>query len=313
MPVAEVAESPRSPTRCASACRRRSTCIWRSGRCGADGYHELTTVFQAVSMYDEIVARAADGLHLRCPAEARGVPPRTRNLAWRAAELLAEHADIRADVALEIAQVDPGRRRHGRWLGRRGRGAARLRAAVATPARRRPNSPSWPPDLGSDVAFPLAGGTALGTGRGEQLTPVLATGEFHWVFALADYGISAGAAYAELDRLRATGAAPDPIGAPDELLDALRAGDCGRWPPRWPTTCRRPRSRCIRSCAMSSRPARELGALAGIVSGSGPTCAFLCARRRRGPRPRRRTRRAPGCAARRRWPPRPAHGARVAL
>jgi 4-diphosphocytidyl-2-C-methyl-D-erythritol kinase len=132
-------------------------------------------------------------------------------------------------------------------------------------------------ELGSDVAFPLTGGTALGRGRGEHLTPVLATGEYHWVFALADYGISARAAYDELDRLRGAGTAPAPIGPPDELLDALRAGDCGRLADALAND--------LEPAATSLHPelrdvldaGAELGALAGMVSGSGPTCAFLCA------------------------------------
>jgi 4-diphosphocytidyl-2-C-methyl-D-erythritol kinase len=131
-------------------------------------------------------------------------------------------------------------------------------------------------DLGSDVAFPLQGGTALGTGRGEQLTPVLATGQYHWVFAVSGVGISTADAYRELDRMRADGTAPDPIGAPDELLDALRAGDCGRMADALGND--------LEAAALSLRPSlrdvldagAELGALGGVVSGSGPTVAFLC-------------------------------------
>jgi 4-diphosphocytidyl-2-C-methyl-D-erythritol kinase len=133
--------------------------------------------------------------------------------------------------------------------------------------------------LGSDVAFPLHGGTALGTGRGEQLTPVLAAGEYHWVLAIADYGISTAAAYGELDRLRARGLAPAPIGRADKMLDALRSGDCGRLADTLGND--------LQAAATSLHPELQdvidagtrLGALAGIVSGSGPTCAFLCAHR----------------------------------
>ncbi len=109
--------------------------------------------------------------------------------------------------------------------------------------------------LGSDVAFPLTGGTALGTGRGEVLTPVLATGEFHWVLAPAGFGI------ADRRRLRAswTGCAPPalaptPAGSPDEQLDALRAGDCGRLGASLTTTCRRRRCRCTPSWPTSWPP-----------------------------------------------------------
>jgi 4-diphosphocytidyl-2-C-methyl-D-erythritol kinase len=131
-------------------------------------------------------------------------------------------------------------------------------------------------DLGSDVAFPLLGGTALGTGRGELLSPVLVTGTFHWVFALSDDGISAADAYRELDRLRAAGTVPETAGTPDRVLDALRAGDA--------QALASVLANDLEVAVLSLRPElRDVlnagvdgGALAGIVSGSGPTCAFLC-------------------------------------
>ena len=131
--------------------------------------------------------------------------------------------------------------------------------------------------LGSDVPFALSGGTALGVGRGEQLTPVLSTGEYHWVFALSDRGLATAEVYRELDRMRADGVPEKPAGPPDELLDALRAGDCGRVADALAND--------LQPATLSLRPeladvlaaGAELGALGGVVSGSGPTCAFLCA------------------------------------
>jgi 4-diphosphocytidyl-2-C-methyl-D-erythritol kinase len=132
------------------------------------------------------------------------------------------------------------------------------------------------PQLGSDVAFGLLGGTALGTGRGELLEPLPSTGELHWVLVPAEFGIAAGDAYRELDRLRAEGAVPPPAldvaglraalvsGRTDEVAAALHND--------------------LEPACLSLEPGlrdvlvagREAGALAGIVSGSGPTCAFLC-------------------------------------
>jgi 4-diphosphocytidyl-2-C-methyl-D-erythritol kinase len=114
-------------------------------------------------------------------------------------------------------------------------------------------------------------------GRGEQLTPVLSTGEYHWVFALSGIGLSTVDVYRELDRQRRAVEAPDPIGTADEMLDALRAGDCGRVADALAND--------LQPAALSLRPelgdilaaGSDLGALGGIVSGSGPTCAFLCA------------------------------------
>jgi 4-diphosphocytidyl-2-C-methyl-D-erythritol kinase len=243
----------------------------------ADGYHELTNVFQAVTLYDDVVARSGIGLHVRASGEgARQVPTDRANLAWRAAELLADRHAIEPDVHLELHKSIPVA---GGMAGGSADAAGALLACSVLwhTGTSKADLALMAAELGSDVAFPLTGGTALGVGRGEQLTPVLATGEYHWVFALADYGITAAAAYAELDRMRAAGTAPAPIGTPDELLDALRSGDCGRLADTLAND--------LQPAALSLRPqlrevldaGSESGALAGIVSGSGPTCAFLCA------------------------------------
>ena len=242
-----------------------------------DGFHELTTVFQAVSVYDDVIARAGDGLHLRASGDrSRGVPTDASNLAWRAAELLADHTGAAADVILELHKSIPVA---GGMAGGSADAAGALLACAALwhTGSSRSELAELAAQLGSDVAFPLTGGTALGTGRGEQITPVLATGEYHWVFAFADFGIPTAGAYAELDRMRANGTAPEPIGAPADLLDALRAGDCGRLADALAND--------LQPAALSLRPeladvlaaGADLGALGGVVSGSGPTCAFLCA------------------------------------
>lgn len=243
----------------------------------ADGYHALTTVFQAVGIHDELIARCDTGISLTVTGEgAREVPADARNLAWQAAELLAEHSGIDPDVALELRKAIPVA---GGMAGGSADAAAALVACSAL--WRTGTSKSDLHDLaarlGSDVAFPLHGGTALGTGRGERLTSVLSTGEYHWVFAMSDFGIAAADAYRELDRLRESGKAPDPIGPPDELLDALRAGDGGRLADTLAND--------LQAAALSLHPelrdvidtGEDLGALTGLISGSGPTIAFLCA------------------------------------
>jgi 4-diphosphocytidyl-2-C-methyl-D-erythritol kinase len=130
-------------------------------------------------------------------------------------------------------------------------------------------------ELGSDVPFALHGGTALGRGRGEKLLPVLSRNTFHWVLALAKEGLSTPKVFGELDRLRENGDPPR-LGDPQELLQALASGD--------PTQLAPLLGNDLQAAALSLNPALrrtlragvEAGALAGIVSGSGPTCAFLC-------------------------------------
>ncbi len=131
-------------------------------------------------------------------------------------------------------------------------------------------------ELGSDVPFSLVGGAALGTGRGEKLTPIEVGGTFHWVFAVADGGLSTPAVYGEFDRLAAGAEVPEPTASP-ALLAALRSGDSGALAGAL--------SNDLQPAALSLRPSladtlaagTEAGALAALVSGSGPTTAFLVA------------------------------------
>jgi 4-diphosphocytidyl-2-C-methyl-D-erythritol kinase len=129
--------------------------------------------------------------------------------------------------------------------------------------------------LGSDVPFALHGGTALGTGRGEELATVLARNTFHWVLAFAEGGLSTAAVFTEIDRLRDVGTPPR-LDEPGPVLAALAAGDPEQLAPLLGNE--------LQAAAVSMDPALrrvlragvEAGALAGIVSGSGPTCMFLC-------------------------------------
>jgi 4-diphosphocytidyl-2-C-methyl-D-erythritol kinase len=129
-------------------------------------------------------------------------------------------------------------------------------------------------ELGSDVPFLLAGGTAMGSGRGEVLAPVLARGTFHWVFALSEGGLSTPAVYAECDRLRAGADVPEPTPSTG-MMTALRSGD--------PRALGRALVNDLQPASISLMPelgdvlqaGLEFGALGGVVSGSGPTVAFL--------------------------------------
>lgn len=234
-----------------------------------DGFHELVTVFHAVDLYDVVMATPAPALSVAVRGETEGVPLDSRNLAWRAAALVAGRAGVPPNVRLEITKAIPVA---GGMAGGSADAAATLVACAALWDVPRIALPELAAQLGSDVAFPLFGGTALGTGRGEVLTPVPGPAALHWVFAVADHGISTAAAYRELDRLGG-GSTP----AVEPLLDALRAGE--------PKLIAARLYNDLERAALSLAPAlrrtldagRDLGALTGIVSGSGPTCAFLCA------------------------------------
>lgn len=242
----------------------------------ADGYHELATVFQAVSLVDEIIARPAQarGVRLTLTGEGEGeLPLDDGNIAVRAALLLAECAGVEPAVDLFIRKAIPVA---GGMAGGSADAAGTLLAcdALWRLGTSREDLHRLAADLGSDVPFALAGGTAIGTGRGERLTPVLSRGSFHWVFALADGGLSTPAVYAECDRLRSDVAVPDPY-ISEILVQAIAAGD--------PVLLGKALHNDLQPAALRLRPdlarlleaVEDLGALGAVVSGSGPTCAVL--------------------------------------
>jgi 4-diphosphocytidyl-2-C-methyl-D-erythritol kinase len=246
-----------------------------------DGYHELTTVFHAVSLLDEVTVRTADVLSLEMSGEGvASLPTDERNLAWRAAELMAEHVGRAPDVAIFIEKAIPVA---GGMAGGSADAAAVLVAMnslweLGVPRR---DLHALAAQLGSDVPFALHGGTALGTGRGEELATVLARNTFHWVLAFADGGLSTPAVFTEIDRLRETAGAdrdgPPRLEDPEPVLAALASGDPSVLAPRLGNDLQPAALSLDPGLRRTLRAGTEAGALAGIVSGSGPTCAFLCA------------------------------------
>ena len=239
-----------------------------------DGYHELVTVFQAVDLYDEVVISPADHLEITMHGEGSDeLPTGPDNLAWRAASLVAETAQAPPLAHIEIGKRIPV---GGGMAGGSADAAATLVgcAALWQTGLSRGSLEHLAGQLGSDVAFTLVGGTALGTSRGEILTPVLTTGTFHWVLAIANFGISTAAAYREFDRTCDVPLTPE---VPDGMLDALRSGDAHRLAATLANDLQPAALTIAPSLRRTLAAGTELGALAGIVSGSGPTCAFLCA------------------------------------
>ncbi|WP_280338689.1 4-(cytidine 5'-diphospho)-2-C-methyl-D-erythritol kinase [Nocardia neocaledoniensis] len=240
-----------------------------------DGYHDLTTVFQALSLGDELELAPSASLTVRVSGEgAAEVPTDRTNLVWKAAVRLAHLAGRAPLVEIAIAKGIP-------VAGGMAGGSADAAAALVglnelwDLGLGRDELSAVAAELGSDVPFALHGGTALGTGRGERLLPVLSRNTFHWVLALAKDGLSTPSVFRELDRLRAEGDPPR-LGDPQQLMQALAAGD--------PHTLAPLLGNDLQAAALSLKPElrRTLragvgaGALAGLVSGSGPTCAFLC-------------------------------------
>ncbi|UED85899.1 4-(cytidine 5'-diphospho)-2-C-methyl-D-erythritol kinase [Streptomyces profundus] len=242
----------------------------------ADGFHDLANVFLAVALYDEVTATEAGELSVGCTGPGSElVPTGEENLAVRAALLLARHHGRDPAVRLDIVKDIPVA---GGMAGGSADAAGALLACDQLWGTRTPHEELLAicAELGSDVPFSLIGGAALGEGRGERLTRLPVSGTFHWVFALADGGLSTPAVYQECDRLRADAEVPAPLPDP-ALLKALAAGD--------PLALAPTLANDLQPAALSLRPALAetlkagvaAGALAGLVSGSGPSCAFLAA------------------------------------
>lgn len=240
-----------------------------------DGFHTLATVYQAIGLYDEVTVAAASTTTLDVVGDGvdvSDVPTDASNLVLRAAALLAARAGLDAPpVAMRIRKRIPVA---GGMAGGSADAAAALLACDRLWDLRTPRAEllRLAAELGSDVPFCLVGGTATGTGRGELVEPVEDTGEYLWVVALPGGGLSTPGVYREFDRLHPR--PPEP-GIPDRLLHALRAGDTG--------ALARALTNDLQPAALDLRPGladvlargRSAGALAAMVSGSGPTCLFL--------------------------------------
>jgi 4-diphosphocytidyl-2-C-methyl-D-erythritol kinase len=240
-----------------------------------DGFHDLVTIFHAVSLFDEVSVANSDAPGIEVYGEGVSeVPADETNLAWRAVELLADRADRDPDVRLVLRKGIPVA---GGMAGGSADAAGALvgLAALWKLDLGRDELSVLAAELGSDVTFALHGGTALGTGRGERIVPVLSRHPQHWVIALHRGGLSTPAVFGELDRLR-NGAQPAPRQV-EPVLEAIAGGD--------PRQLALSLGNDLQAAAVSMAPdlrrtlraGVDAGALAGLVSGSGPTCAFLCA------------------------------------
>lgn len=244
------------------------------GAARPDGFHDLANVFLAVGLYDEVTVAPADGLRVTCSGpDAAQVPLDASNLAARAAIALAERYGIAPDVHIHIAKDIPVA---GGMAGGSADGAGALLAcdALWSTGATREELLALCAELGSDVPFSLVGGAALGVGRGERLTPVEIGGSFHWVFAVAEGGLSTPAVYREFDRLTEGTHVPEPV-VSARLLDALRTGDTGALAAALSNDLQAPALSLRPSLARTLAAGTVAGARAALVSGSGPTTAFL--------------------------------------
>ena len=243
-----------------------------------DGYHPLATVYQAVGLLDEVTVSPAATWSVTVAGDERlalsDVPADESNIAVRAACLLADRAGI--DAALEI-RIDKGIPVAGGMAGGSADAAATLVACDALWGLQTPREEllGLAARLGSDVPFALVGGTAVGTGRGEVVVPAMVRGEYWWVVVGSADGLSTPSVYREYDVLtRGLGLGEPEI--PDELMEALRSHDLEKLALSLHND--------LEPAALRMRPALaevlatgiEETALGAMLSGSGPSCLFLC-------------------------------------
>lgn len=239
-----------------------------------DGYHELATVFQSVSLYDEVSLKLIDGGEIKVNTEGKaGVPDGKENLAYQAIDLMRRKFEVKDGIEIKIKKEIP-------IAGGMAGGSANAGAAIVgfdslfSLGLSRNEMEALGAQLGADVPFTISGGTAIGTGRGDRITPVLSRGNYFWVLALSSTGLSTPAVYNECDRLREGLDIATPH-VSDELVQALSRGDAA--------ALGKVLVNDLQAAACSLKPALRLildvgidyGALGGIVSGSGPTVAFL--------------------------------------
>jgi 4-diphosphocytidyl-2-C-methyl-D-erythritol kinase len=249
-----------------------------------DGYHHLVTVFHAVSLFDEVTVAAAAADNVTVSGEgASHVPRNGDNLALRAVralrDVVAEHGGTAerarvGGVAVAISKRIPVA---GGMAGGSADAAASLVACneLWGTGLSQQELCTVAGGVGSDVAFAVLGGTAVGRGRGEHLTPALvAPAQYHWVLALADGHLSTPAVYGALDRLRADQEVPEPE-LSKELMAALRAGDAEQLGAAISNDLQIPAISLFPALRKTLSAGREFDALGALVSGSGPTCYFL--------------------------------------
>ena len=243
------------------------------GRVRDDGFHPLDTVYQAISLYDDVAVSEADedALTVRGAPfiDVRDIPLDATNIALRGVAEVACGGAHRVHIEKQIPVA-------GGMAGGSADAAAALLAHDRLHGLDQPDAVllEQAARLGSDVPFSLVGGTARGRGRGELVEPIEDGGAWWWVVVPAAVGLSTPDVYRHFDLLSPD--APTTPAEPVELLAALASGE--------PVRLARALRNDLQEPAIHLRPelgtlieeGEAAGALRGIVSGSGPTCVFLC-------------------------------------
>ena len=249
-----------------------------------DGYHSVASVYLAVSLYEEVAATSTDTGEITVSISGAStldldgvdIPLNHHNLAYKAAAIMADVSEHSTGVHLEITKRVPVA---GGMGGGSADAAATLLAcdALWNSGLSRDELAHLAAELGADVPFALLGGTAVGLGVGDDLSPALVKAQTDWVLVTADFGLSTPEVFRTLDSLRAAEgvAVAEPDAVDPGVLKALRTGDADALSRVLVNDLQRASIELAPGLRDTLGLGEACGAIAGIVSGSGPTVAFL--------------------------------------
>lgn len=259
--------------------------FFKVGALQENGYHEVLSVYQALDLRETVTVTSADNWQVSVSGalsadQIAAVPTGEENLVVRAAKSIAELAGLEDPhtVNFEITKNVP-------VAGGMGGGSADAAAALLAVDE------LWctgvdgeallhkAAELGADIPFALIGGTAIGVGKGDDLEPIDDVNQLHWVLVPMDAGLSTPRVYAKLDEIRAArGENPELVATPSkprELISALQFGDAREVARYLHNDLQEAAVALMPELSITMHAGLAAGALAAMVSGSGPTVAML--------------------------------------
>jgi len=259
--------------------------FFKVGSLQDDGYHEVLSIYQALDLREIVKVSSSATWRVAVSGslseeQIASVPTGQDNLVVRAAKAIASLAKISnpPELSFEITKNVP-------VAGGMGGGSADAAAAMLAvdalwgTKLDQEELMTAASNFGADIPFSILGGTAVGVGRGDQLSPLDGVRKLHWVLVPMNAGLSTPKVYAKLDEMRVSqGQDPRQIDSPkspQELIDALKLGDAHAVAKHLHNDLQDAAVALMPELAKTIATGLAAGALAAMVSGSGPTVVML--------------------------------------